>query len=125
MAVVVMAVVGEETVEETVEVAEAGMTTGIVEAVAVTIVTVATEAEVGTAATPGREEGAPETTGVAQAPENERRGAGVPQGAGTAPGAAARASPGAGAKQRRCVICDNAHHRHENPKYFDVKEELF
>ena len=113
-------------VEETVEVAEAGMTTGIVEVAAMTIVTVATEAEVGTAATPGREGGALETTEVVQAPENEgRRGAGVRQGAGTVLGAAARASPGAGAKQRKCVICDIAHQRHGNPKYFDVKDGLF
>jgi len=119
-----VAAVVEETVEVTVGVAAAGMTTGIVEAVAMMIVTEATEAGAETAATPGREGGAPEMTGVALVLESGgRRGAGARQGAGTGPGVAAKASPGAGAKQGD--ICGIAHQRHENQQYFDVESRLF
>ena len=97
--------------------AEAGMTTGTVEAVAMTIVTEALEAGDATVATHGRG-GPPETIGAALAPgTGGERGAGVrleeaeeAEEAGTVVGAAARtrAGPGAGAK---CPSDAREHHK--------------
>jgi len=94
--------------------AEAGMTTGTVEAAAMTIVTEALEAGAVTVATHGRG-GPPETIGAALAPgTGGERGAGVrleeAEEAGTVVGAAARtrAGPGAGAK---CPSDAREHHK--------------